>query len=99
MVCDHGLRPRRLSWQIWVNPVRGSLTRARETKKIKRAQREFCRNWPNQTEFTVAGSNLIQEEIRARRSAGRSRPGSVAGHDVAIHPALQAFFGLVNALA
>jgi len=23
MVCDHGLRPPRLSWQIWVIPVRG----------------------------------------------------------------------------
>ncbi len=26
------------------------------------AQREFCRNWPNQTEVTVAGSHFVQED-------------------------------------
>lgn len=26
------------------------------------AQRDFCRTWPNQTEFTVAGSHFLQED-------------------------------------
>ena len=26
------------------------------------AQREFCRQWPNQTEVTVKGSHFIQED-------------------------------------
>jgi len=26
------------------------------------APREFCRHWPNQTEFTVTGSHFIQED-------------------------------------
>ena len=29
---------------------------------LKGAQRDFCRNWPNQTEIKVAGSHFIQED-------------------------------------
>ncbi|MCI0895634.1 MAG: haloalkane dehalogenase, partial [Chloroflexi bacterium] len=30
------------------------------------AQREFCRSWPNQTEVTVKGNHLIQEDSPAQ---------------------------------
>ena len=38
------------------------------------AQREFCRNWPNQTEITISGSHFIQED--SGLEIGRAIAGS-----------------------
>lgn len=40
--------------KLFVNAEPGSI--------LVGVQREFCRRWPSQTEITVSGSHLIQED-------------------------------------
>ena|SRR5947209_10095718 len=50
-------------------------------------QRDFCRTWPNQTEVTVTGLHLIQEDSPEEigRALAEWFTHTVQGHDVARH--------------